>query len=187
MKEKIDVKNKCNKDDIYKNLENINSWINNSDTKASIVLGLNGVILSIIFTNDIFINKYTNIFKKVFKNINFSDILYIGFTISSIAMLVFGLYKLIKVLVPTLKATLNNSKPSHNYFGGIASFNSCLEFKTSLNSLSEEDVIDELLSQVYINSIICNNKFKNFRGGLKYSLIGFILIIILFTLGLLVY
>jgi len=51
MKEKIDVKNKCNKDDIYKNLENINSWINNSDTKASIVLGLNGVILSIIFTN----------------------------------------------------------------------------------------------------------------------------------------
>ncbi len=187
MKKKFDVKNKCNKDDIYKNLENINSWINNSDTKASIVLGLNGVILSIIFTNDIFIFKYIDIFKNVFKNINFSDILYISFTISAIAILIFGLYKLIKVLMPTLKISLNSSKSSHTYFGEIANFDSCSEFIASLNELSEEDVIDDLLSQVYINSVICNNKFTNFKIGLKYSLIGFGIIVLLFILGLLVY
>ena len=187
MKKEIDTNNNYNKDDIYKNLENINGWINNSDTKASIVLGLDGVMLSIIFTNDIFVSNYINIFKNVFKSINFSDILYIGFTIGSIVMLIFGLYKLIQVLVPTLKINFNNSKPSHIYFGSIASFNSCSEFKFSIKKLSEEDIMDNLLNQVYINSLICNNKFNNFKTGLKHSLIGFVLIIILFILGLLVY
>lgn len=39
------------KEDSYKNLEIINEWINNSDNKTSIVLGIVGIILTIIFSN----------------------------------------------------------------------------------------------------------------------------------------
>ena len=187
MKKKTNIICNYSKEDIYKNLDNINNWINNCDTKASILLGLNGVILSIIFTNNRFLNEYASIFKKLFNGINFSDVLYIGFTIYSIVILVIGLYKLIMVLLPTLKINSIYSKPSHTYFGDIAGFNSDSEFKISICKQNFEDVLDDLLSQVYINSVICNNKFNNFKTGLKYSLIGFILIIILFVLGFLVY
>ena len=41
----------------YKNLENINIWINNSDTKSSIMLGLVGVVFTILFSNSKFIDS----------------------------------------------------------------------------------------------------------------------------------
>ena len=45
------MKNKITKEDLYKNLDIINQWINNSDNKAAINLGLVGILLTIIFTN----------------------------------------------------------------------------------------------------------------------------------------
>ena len=83
MKKEIDTKNNYNKEDIYKNLDNIISWINNSEVKASIALGLFGVIITVLFTNDSIIKKYTDLLKEVIKNINFSDVLYILFTSQS--------------------------------------------------------------------------------------------------------
>ena len=39
------MKKQKNIDDAYKKLEMINQWINNSDSKSSIVLGLVGIFL----------------------------------------------------------------------------------------------------------------------------------------------
>lgn len=36
---------KCNKEDLYKNLDITNSWINNSDNKASIMIAFLGFSL----------------------------------------------------------------------------------------------------------------------------------------------
>lgn len=187
MKGKVNTSNNYNKEDVYKNLDNIISWINNSEVKASIALGLFGVIITVLFTNDSLIKKYADLFKEVIKNVNFSDVLYILFIILSIGTIFLGLYKLIKVLIPTLQTKFNLKKPSHIYFGSIANFNSSLEFKESLNDTTEEELMDDLLNQVYINSIICMNKFNNFQIGLKFSLSGFLLLIFLIIIGIIVY
>ena len=145
------------------------------------------MIITVLFTNDSIIKKYTDLLKEVIKNINFSDVLYILFIVLSIGIIFWGLYKLIKVLIPTLQTKFNLKKPSHIYFGSIANFNSSVEFKKSLNDTTEEELIDDLLNQVYINSIICINKFKNFQIGLKFSLSGFLLLIFLIIIGIIVY
>lgn len=181
------MKNKYTKEDAYTNLENINNWINNSDTKASIILALIGVILSILLTNDMLLNKYVDLFKVVIKDINFSDFLYIIFVLISLILLFLGLYRLIKVLIPTLKAKIDSNKPSHTYFGSISNFSSSIEFKESLKKTTEEELMDDILNQVYINSVICNNKFNNFKNGLKYSFVGLVSVIILFIIGILIY
>lgn len=178
---------KYSKEDCYKNLENMNAWICNSDTKTSIVIGLLGIIITVLLTNNGFINNYIDIFEIVFKNIDFSDVLYTILTMISFVMIFFGIYKLIKVLIPTLNLKNGIIKPSHLFFGSIANFESYTDFKMSLDKETDDDIIDDILNQVYINSKICVSKFINFKSGLKYSLLGIILFIALFIIGFLIY
>ena len=45
----------------------------------------------------------------------------------------------------------------------------------------------EIISQIYINSEICTKKFKNYNIGLKYSIIGISIFLILIIVGYLAY
>ena len=164
----------------------INQWINNSDNKTAIVLGLIGIFLTIIFTNGYFVNNIFKIITKMISNINFSDILYLLFLISLIYICLYGLWSLIKVLVPTLKMNTKTTK-SYLYFGSISNYSSFKEYKNDLIEASSDDIIDDLLNQVYQNSIICNKKYINFAKGIKCFLIGFVGTLIMYVIGVLIY
>ena len=65
-----------NKDEEYQNLERVNSWINNVDTKISYMLAFIGIIATIIFTNDniiktikVYIDNILNFTIKDIKNL----------------------------------------------------------------------------------------------------------------------
>jgi hypothetical protein len=180
------LKNKFIKDDAYKNLDIINSWISNSDTKASIILGLVGVVITIIFSNGSFINTMDELTKNVFSNMNFSDVLYFAFTLASLSLFTFGIYRLVRVLIPVLK-TNSSFKKSYIYFGYISNHPSFSDFKADINNATEEELQNDILNQIYINSCICKNKFSNFIYGLRYFIIGLILLIIMLIIGVNVY
>lgn len=180
------MKNKFIKDDAYKNLDIINSWISNSDTKASIILGLVGVVITIIFSNGSFINTMDELTKNVFSNMNFSDVLYFAFTLASLSLFTFGIYRLVRVLIPVLK-TNSSFKKSYIYFGYISNHPSFSDFKADINNATEEELQNDILNQIYINSCICKNKFSNFIYGLRYFIIGLILLIIMLIIGVNVY
>lgn len=112
-------------DDAYKKLEMINQWINNSDSKSSIVLGLVGIIITIIFTNTSFVDDIIRIISRISKHMIFKA--------------------------------------------------------------NDDDIIDDLLNQIYQNSIICNKKYINFTNGLKYFLLGLLSSLVIYGLGILVY
>ena len=80
------------KDDSYQKLEMINQWINNSDSKSSIVLGLVGIFFIIVFTNTSFINNILEIIKKISEHIIFSDVLYIMFFIVLVIFRIYGIW-----------------------------------------------------------------------------------------------
>ena len=122
------MKNKVTKEELYKNLDIINQWINNSDNKAAIILGLVGILLTIIFTTGNVLSQTIKIIKAIFLNINFSDILYLLFFLGSICVCILGLWFLIEVLIPTLKMKTNRTK-SYMFFGSIASYSSFKEYK----------------------------------------------------------
>lgn len=183
------MKNNYGKEDCYQSLENINSWINNSDTKASIMLGITGVILTVILTNNELIGKCTNLFDAITKDFDFFDAIYSICILGALASAIVGTFWLFKVLNPTLKlqGSKNKKKESHIYFGSIADFKNAKDFQNSIKKASDKDILEDLQNQIYVNSIICTDKFNNFKRGLKYSLLGMGFLIILFLLGILIY
>lgn len=173
-------------DDAYKKLEMINQWINNLDSKSSIVLGLVGIIITIIFTNTSFVDDIIRIISRISKHMIFSDILYIIFFIISIILCLYGIWSLIKVLVPTIR--IKNVKiKSYLFFGSIAQYSNYKEYKDKYLKANDDDIIDDLLNQIYQNSIICNKKYINFTNGLKYFLLGLLSSLVIYGLGILVY
>ena len=171
-------------------LERINSWINNCDTKAGAILALLGVILTLVMTNEGLSACY-EIASKAMANRTFSDIFYLIIWFVSFACLIFGLYRLISALF----ATINSEKykqakletDSRIFFGFIGATPTYQEYRDKFAEMTIAEYTNDLLSQVYINSLIANKKFKNYNQGLKYAIIGFCWFIVMFIIGLFVY
>lgn len=178
-------KNKCNKEDLYKNLDITNSWINNSDNKASIMIAFLGFSLFELCKNTNYINCIINILQKCISNINFSDCLFILFMGISFVFIILGLYKLLKVLIPSLKN--NKTLPeSLIYYGYISSIEQS-DYRKMVKEATEEKVINDLINQNYINSKICFKKFNNFKYGTFFIFLGIVTNIIMVMLGTIIY
>ena len=173
------------KEDAVKELETINFWINNSDTKASITLGLIGVVFTIIFSDNSFINLTIQLLQKVIVELDFSDILFLLFLSLSFYFIIYGIYKICKVLIPKLKINGLISK-SLTYYGYISTLTKD-DYKNMIKNANNEDIFDDLLNQIYINSNICNKKFNNYKDGLLIFIIGLLLNILICFSGIIVY
>lgn len=167
-------------------LENVNSWISNCDTKTSIILGILGVMLSLILSFD-YINMIYIIIKQLNHTLTFLSIITLLCLFISIILLIIGISFLIRALIAK-----TNTKglrkdgiidDSLLFFSSISKNASVSEYKQKLVSCTENSWIDDLVSQVYICSMICEMKFQKYRKGLIYSSIGIGLLLISICLG----
>lgn len=69
------------------------------------------------------------------------------------------------------------------YFNNIANNTSFNQYKNRIINYTEDEFLNDIISQIYINSVICNLKFKNYNQGIYLSFIGFIGFIIFFIAG----
>ena len=169
-------------DDEFKTLEIINFWIANCDTKTSILLAIYGVVLSLSLSSDK-IRLLRNIVVACFATQSMGNVLYFIFLLTSIGIFFFGLYKLIRVLLP--KIDLQN--PSVMFFGSVARIPSLNEYKLKVDTISDEELHKDLLGQIYAAAKICNQKFQNQKAGLLFSMVGLMLFAILVLLGTIVF
>lgn len=151
-------------------LDRVNGWINNCDQKSSILLAIEGVVLTILCTSDyisfihqqlIFpIYNYYETGNGVFSVINTIQLFILAAMFILIFLSVFYSLQVIKGTIDTrLFKQSGLTEKSLLHFTTIShrSFN---EFKIDIASQSEESMLNDLFSQVYINSSICDNKFK---------------------------
>ena len=171
-------------------LDRINSLINSCDSKAGTVLALTGVLLTIIFTNDGMTEMY-NVMKNIILPANFCTILYIAFWGISILMLCYGITRLILTLVARIDSNVYQEPglitDSVLFFGKISDRVSYQIFQKDILNIKKEDYLKDLLSQVYINSKIANEKYVNYNKGIKWTIIGFIAFIAMFLIGIYLY
>ena len=73
------------------------------------------------------------------------------------------------------------------FFGKISDRASYQIFQNDILSIKKEDYLKDLLSQVYINSKIANEKYVNYNKGIKWTKIGFIAFIVMFLIGIFLY
>lgn len=180
--------NKKGKEELRHSLDMVNSWIGNCDQKASIVLSIVGVALTILMASDFVVQLRRVIFKPFFDywggntdlGFDFSRFTMFLFFVVTIALLGKSSHMMVKAITPNInyaKMYADNPKlvpKSYIFYGTIAAMN--------YDSFVQENVKyeDDLKSQIYVNSKIALAKFENFREGLYWFKITFLFSILLF-------
>lgn len=138
-----------NKEDVKQTLDNVNNWISNCDTKTSIILGVIGVIISLLLSFDYIDTVYKIVLKllEVFNLLSFISVLIIVF---SIILLIIGVVYLIKVLLAktNLEGINKNglTKNSILFFSSISENEEFSTYKKKLLSYTEEDWLNDYAS-----------------------------------------
>ena len=174
--------NLCTKEDLYKNLETINLWINNVDNKISFALTFASVILGYILLNGIpkSFNKFFTITKL--EELSGGDIL------SVLLIIVLYICNLLSIIffLFGLKSKTNNAPSSNSniFFGSISNRN-YIQFKRDISNMNEKQLKNQIKEQIFINSDICNKKFQNYNKGINLLIISFILCFVCIILKIL--
>ena len=182
------VEGKCiDKDAALNILDRTIDFTRNSENKASIFLGIFGVILTIFLSTEGIRNIKSIIYSAVIHP-TFCNILYLMVFFASICVTIYGLFKMLKVLdvnveTPNNEGLCNDTKI---FFEHIRK-NQYLDYKDKLLTLSQDEMISEIASQIYINSCICSEKYSNYKIGLRCTVVGFSGFLVLWTIGTIIF
>lgn len=169
------------KEDAYRTLEMINTWISNIDTKVSFALSIAGVLIGFVFSKGM-----PSAFKRVGEVSKLAE-LNGGEIIAAILVCALYIVSFISILYFML-AILARIKNSSNvqsifFFGSVANQN-LLDYQAKLNQMSEKDIIEDLEEQIHTNSLICSKKAKYYNIGVKCLVVYLILWFICMSFGL---
>lgn len=168
------------KENAYKKLEIVNFWIENIDNKISFILAFIGIFIGFI------ISKGTpNAFKNI-SNVAIKDILTLNFGQIFSVLLVISMYLMaiscLILLLLALKGRIDGKIYKEHklktvsllFFGSIANMNYS-SYKEKCEKESEKELINDINSQIYINSKICDYKFKLYNLSIKLLISSFII------------
>lgn len=177
------------KDDLYRTLERINLWIGNCDTKTSIAIGAIGVIFAVLLSKD-YVVKFKSIITYMIKNIDILPFLFLTVFSISIIFICLGCYFLFRALVPRTDTNLYKEPglelDSLIYFSTISYSKTYEDYSCKIEKASESILRNDIISQIFICSKICDGKFKSYKKGIILVLIGFIIFICLMIVGIII-
>lgn len=165
-------------------LDRINTWIFQCDAKAGIILGILGVAFTLLISRDS-IADYKNLFKLLLTYR--AGVLLVISIVASLIIIMIGTGMLIFTLIPVTDSKFFNepyiNTKSKIHFDSISKYNSFKEYKEKFSHIRRQDYINDLISQVYINSSIASRKYKAYKTGVITSCIGFTVFLILSVIG----
>lgn len=169
-------------------LERNIGFITNCDTKTSIVLTAIGVLLTIILTND-GLEKIFSIVKACITEKTLYSITYLICFGVTVLILFLGLYNLLSVLIARtdIKSKGINSSKSNIFFVGISENKNLQTYKDKFCSMNQHELLEEIIAEIYVNAYIATIKYKKYNIGLKLTIIGFILFVIVLLVGIYAY
>ena len=167
--------------ELENDLERVLHFISNCDQKASIVLATFGIVFSIIFSKLEILTRISALFLNVNNSIQnkeywltISIVLTILVLVTALFIIIKSFYNIIQAIRGTVDERMdevsldqylchNNSK----IFFGTISNESFSDFMNQRRKATDEERIDELISQLYINCKICKQKFKSYNKGIE--------------------
>lgn len=184
---------KKEKEDLKYTLKSVNSWVNNCDQKAGILLAVVGVAITVIMTSeflkslrvylfDPFMGYWTGDEELIFSWSRFTVFFLLLIAAGMLITSCYYLFNAISANIDYQKMLHDNpelAKTSYIFFGSISGM--------SYEDFKKEEIgfLDDLKSQIFVNSKIATAKFRNYNKGLywfKFMLIvsGMIFIAIMF-------
>lgn len=177
------------KEEAVQTLERINFWISNCDTKISFSLAFAGILLGGFFSSGIItgsLNKLLKGLKEIDKDSPYLKIQYLEITTVMLVVFIILMIVSLTYLFRGKKGSIDTgvyneadlSKDSTLFFGTIQN-KSFIAFKNSMIGIKKAELLNDYLSQVYINSKICNRKFTLYNKGVNWLIASTIVFIIL--------
>lgn len=142
-------------------------WLRFSETKATVILTVYGIILTIAYTNA------NSVFDAIAKS-NFLLIMTLIYAMLTIASVIFSFL----AINPTLK---NLNPNSILYFGHISnSFQDAASYKIHTKSILDDNdrYTDQLADQIYINSKIAWKKYLRVTWSLRLFFCSLIIVLL---------
>ena len=178
-------------DEMVEILDRNTVWIENCDNKASIILGVIGVVAGIFLATDYVGKLYSIILFMISKeHLSICSIVYILIMAASIVGMIVGCLFLIGVLVPSYKMEEYQKRgitsDSVVHYASIAKHKTFTKFRNKLVRLSDEAMMEDLAEQIYICAIICENKFSMYKKGLLTCVFSFLLFAFVAILGFII-
>lgn len=183
------------KEDLQYTLDVVNSWVNNCDQKAGILLTVFGVAITVLVTSDFmkelrsylfvpFVEYWTNSESQL--EFSLGRFTVFCLLVIAVGMLMTSCYYLFKAITAnTNYDKIRQENPrmvpkSYLFFGSISNM-PYDEFRRD-----NIDIKEDLKSQIYVNSKIATTKFKNYNEGLFWFKMILIVSVMLFVAVLLV-
>lgn len=170
-------------------LERVNMWIGNCDQKASFLLTMVGVVATIVCTSDLtkvvkdnLVNPFVAYLSDGIGGFNLFNFCVAFFLITGLgfllASIIFALLSLMARTDYNKEMQEGMADKSRLHYGSIAKM-------TYADYFQEEEGYDyenDMNSQVYINSKICDAKFKKYKTSLLFTFVAMPLLAIAFIL-----
>jgi len=183
------------KEDLQYTLDVVNSWVNNCDQKAGILLTVFGVAITVLVTSDFmkelraylfvpFVEYWTNSESQL--EFSLGRFTVFCLLVIAVGMLMTSCYYLFKAITAnTNYDKIRQENPrmvpkSYLFFDSISNM-PYDEFRRD-----NIDIKEDLKSQIYVNSKIATTKFKNYNEGLFWFKMILIVSVMLFVAVLLV-
>lgn len=158
-------------------LDLVNEWINNADTKISIVCGLSSVVLALITFGA------EHVLRNLAKGETLKEcVLHVfGFTVilACITFLASLWYYFLAINPCLLSGKSKIEKPKYSiFYKDISEFSNVDDYMLSVTTATEEDFNKEIVREIYINSCICTKKMKKFKIGMWLSVASIFLAVV---------
>ena len=163
-------------------------FVTNCDNKTSIVLATFGVLLAIILTNE-GLNEIFNIVKACIATKTFCSLLYLLCFAGAIFYMVLGMLNIGSVLVAKTseEAIGRKDENSRIFFAGIRKNGDYNTYHQKFCAMSKEDLLNDLIEQIYINADIASIKYATYNRGLRRTIVGFLFFVVLLLIGIYIY
>ena len=140
------------KNDLENNLNRIHEWIRAADSKVSILLALEGIVITLLLSDG-----FTDYVKGI--QYNYWNTIMV---IASLVLLFVSAYKAVLAIIPRLKR--KKKKASLLYFGDVAQMD-LKAYEKAMKEMSEDEYVEHLLEQTHISSAIATSKHKHFKDS----------------------
>ena len=163
-------------------------FVTNCDNKTSVVLAAFGVLLAIILTNE-GLNEIFNIVNVCIATKTFCSMLYLLCFIGAIFSMVWGMFNLGSVLIAKTSEEAIGRKDENSciFFAGIRKNGNYNTYHQKFRAMSKEDLLNDLIEQIYINADIASVKYATYNRGLRRTIVGFIFFVALLLIGIYIY
>ena len=165
-------------DTLEKDLARIIGFVNNCDSKASIVLG--AVLTSVSLILGLSLSEFAGVFHS--GDMGAAAIVILLLTASAI-LLIKGLCALFNSIHARDDPLKDESMKGTIFYRHIASMD-LDAYRERITARNDESYIGELTEQIHANAVICTEKYDLYNEGLRLSVIGVVLLIIASILAL---